>query len=93
MVRCEYDRQFVPAISMPASCAHTAGARQLKDAIMNRWNVLSDDIRRARLELIKTLHRTSLLEREEREEREVAALKPLLREDIDASWDTPSRSR
>ena len=72
---------------MSASCAHTAGARQLKDAIMNRWNVRSDDIRRARLELIKTLHRTSLLEREERE---VAALKPLLREDIDAAW-TPRR--
>jgi hypothetical protein len=27
MVRCEYDRQFVPAISMSAICAHTAAAR------------------------------------------------------------------
>jgi hypothetical protein len=57
---------------------------------MNRWDGRTDDIRRARLELIKTLHRTSLLEREEREN---TALKPLLRKDINAAWDTPARSR
>jgi hypothetical protein len=57
---------------------------------MNRWDERPDAFRQARLELIKALHRKSLLEREDTE---FAAPKPLLPADIDAVWDTPPRSR
>jgi hypothetical protein len=57
---------------------------------MNRWDERSEDFRRARLELIKALHRKSLLDREDAE---FAAPKPLLPAERDAAWDAPPRSR
>ena len=57
---------------------------------MNRSDGRGEDVRQARMELIKALHRKSLLEREEAE---FAARKPLLPDDIDAAWDAPRKSR
>jgi hypothetical protein len=57
---------------------------------MNRWDERPDEFRRARLELIKALHRKSLLDREDAES---AARKPVLPAEMDATWDAPPRSR
>jgi hypothetical protein len=57
---------------------------------MNRSEGRGEDVRQARMELIKALHRKSLLEREEAD---LAALRPRLPDDIDAAWDAPRKSR
>jgi hypothetical protein len=57
---------------------------------MNRWDERPDAFRRARLELIKAIHRKSLLDRENTES---SAPKALLPADMDAAWDAPPRSR
>jgi hypothetical protein len=59
---------------------------------MNRWDERPDEYRRARLELIKTVHRKSLLERKDAEAG-VPKPKPLWAEEMDAAWDAPPRSR
>jgi len=57
---------------------------------MNEWDERPDAFRRARLELIKALHRKSLLEREDAQS---AAPKPPLPAATDAAWDALQRSR
>jgi hypothetical protein len=57
---------------------------------MNRWDERPDDVRRARLDLIKALHRKSLLELDEAKP---DARRPPLPEEMDAAWDAPSGSR
>jgi hypothetical protein len=57
---------------------------------MDTWDERPDAFRRARLELIKALHRKSLLDRENAES---AAPKPPLPADMDADWDAPPKSR
>jgi hypothetical protein len=55
---------------------------------MNRWDERPDAFHRARLELIKTLHRKSLVERAG-----APKSRPPLPDAIDAAWDMPPRSR
>jgi hypothetical protein len=55
---------------------------------MNRWDERPDAFLRARLDLIKTLHRKSLVERAG-----APKLRPPLPEAMDAAWDMPPRSR
>ncbi len=56
----------------------------------SKWDERPDAFLRARLDLIKALHRKSLLEREEA----VAAVaKPPLPAELDAAWDTLQKSR
>jgi hypothetical protein len=57
---------------------------------MNSWDERSDDDRRARLELIKALHRKSLLEPEEPEP---AKPTPQLPAELDAAWDALQKTR
>jgi hypothetical protein len=59
---------------------------------MNRWDERPDEYRRARLELIKAVHRRSLLNREDAASVDPKS-EPPLPEAIDAAWDMPPRSR
>jgi hypothetical protein len=56
----------------------------------SKWDERPDAFLRARLDLIKALHRKSLLEREETVP---AAPKPPLPAELDAAWDTLRKSR
>lgn len=57
---------------------------------MDRRDERSDAFRRARLELIRALHRKSLLDREATGS---VAPKPPLPAEMDAAWDTPPIAR
>jgi hypothetical protein len=75
-------------LSISIYCAHTAGSSNERIHAMNRWDERPDAFHRARLELIKTLHRKSLVERAG-----APKSRPPLPDAIDAAWDMPPRSR